>query len=88
MPRFISSEWVLSSGAQMKAVKYLGSIVCAILAIGTLIFPYLFLKGTIEGTVENWNHFFVKSLIYCAEALILAFVAVKLFRAARHKPNK
>lgn len=71
----------------MKVVKYLGSVVCAFLAIGTLTFPYLFLKGSIDGHVEDWAHFFFKSLIYCAESAVLAFAAVKLFRAARRKRN-
>jgi len=67
----------------MKVMKYLLSAVCVLLSIGTLVFPCLFLKASIEAPVENWTHFFIKSLIYCAESAALAFVAVKLFRSAR-----
>jgi len=69
----------------IKVLKYLGSLICILLIIGTLPSIGLIISGLNAGRVDDASYFVIKLIIYLLVVILLAVVSWMLFRSARIK---
>lgn len=67
----------------MKWLKYIGSMACVLLAIGTLPSAIAIVVGLMNGHADAPAYFFGKLVAYILMVAFLSLASVKLFKSAR-----
>jgi hypothetical protein len=67
----------------MRWLRYAGMILCIVLIIGSLVPAFLIVTGLAAGNTEDSAYFVAKLAGHIAIIVVLALVAVKLYRGAK-----
>ena len=64
----------------MEWIRYIGAILCILLAIGTIPSVFLIAEGLIDGQTSDFVYFAGKLAMYVIIILLLLFLSVKLLK--------